>query len=35
MSMDQLKKEYVPLVKKACEDISKRLGYDTIESKTE
>jgi DNA-binding IclR family transcriptional regulator len=33
MSMDQLKKDYVPLVKKACEDISRRLGYDAPEEK--
>jgi DNA-binding IclR family transcriptional regulator len=32
MSMEKLKKEYVPLVKKACEEISTRLGYDRPES---
>ena len=31
MSMDKIKKEYVPLIKKASEEISKRLGYDTAE----
>jgi len=31
MGLDQLKKEFVPLVKKACGDISRRLGYDAPE----
>jgi len=31
MSMDRLRREFVPVIKKACEDISKRLGYDTPE----
>jgi IclR family KDG regulon transcriptional repressor len=35
MSLDKLRKEYVPLILKACEEISSRLGYDSLESKTE
>lgn len=31
MSMEQIKKEYVPLIKKACDEISNRLGYDLRE----
>lgn len=31
MSMDKLRKEYVPLVRTACEEISRRLGYDAPE----
>lgn len=32
MSMDKLRKEFVPLVKSACEEISGRLGYSAPES---
>ncbi len=35
MSMDQVKKEYVPLIRKASEEISNRLGYDSIDGKAE
>jgi len=35
MSLEQVRKEYVPLIKKACEEISNRLGYDSLESKSE
>ena len=35
MSLEQVRKEYVPLIKKACEEISNRLGYDTLEAKGE
>ncbi len=33
LSMDKARKTYVPLIKKACEEISNRLGYDSTESK--
>jgi hypothetical protein len=33
--MDKARKTYVPLIKKACEEISNRLGYDSTESKTD
>ena len=35
MSLEQVRKEYVPLIKKACEEISNRLGYDSLEAKSE
>ena len=35
MSMDRIKKEYVPLVQQACEEISNRLGYDTMDGKSD
>ena len=31
LSLEKLRKEYVPLVKKACFDISAGLGYQSLE----
>jgi DNA-binding IclR family transcriptional regulator len=33
LSMDKARKTYVPLIRKACEEISNRLGYDSTDSK--
>ncbi|MDF1525369.1 MAG: IclR family transcriptional regulator [bacterium] len=35
MSMEKIRKDYVPLIKRACEEISNRLGYDSLEAKSE
>lgn len=35
MSMDRIKKEYVPLLKTACTDISEKLGYKSLEDDRE
>jgi len=35
MSMDKVRKDYVPLIRNACEEISHRLGYDSLEAKGE
>ncbi len=31
MNLDKVKRDYVPLIKNACEEISKRLGYEASE----
>ncbi len=35
MSLDQIRKDYAPLVRGACEEISHRLGYDSAAGKSE